>query len=303
MMPMAKDIYVKSEKLAKELGVKLLPKGITEFEVRSQADLQSVKKLEEKGITEILVSCPNWKVIPLENLIALSRKMKIIAKAKDVDEAKMAFEILEKGVDGVLFENENEKDINALMAYLHSGETLEIVTAKIRCIKRVGLGARSCVDTSDIMNENESMLLGSTSNGFVLMQPEVSTNPHVAPRPFRVNAGAISLYILAEGSKTKYLSEISAGDKVMVVDRNGRVRTVSVVRNKIEYRPMLLIEAEAPNKQVVKSVVQEAETIRMLTPEGSKSVAELKEGDAILVNVQAGGRHFGMKVDETIIEQ
>jgi len=71
---------------------------------------------------------------------------------------------------------------------------------------------------------------------------------------------------------------------------------------KIEWRPMILIEAEHEGKRI-KTIVQNAETIRLVTAEGSKSIAELKKEDEVLAHVVEGGRHFGTLVkEEKVIE-
>jgi 3-dehydroquinate synthase II len=76
-----------------------------------------------------------------------------------------------------------------------------------------------------------------------------------------------------------------------------------VGRVKIELRPLLLIEAEYEGKRI-KTIVQNAETIRLVTKKGSTSVAELKTGDEVLAYVTEGGRHFGTLVkEETVIER
>jgi 3-dehydroquinate synthase II len=103
---------------------------------------------------------------------------------------------------------------------------------------------------------------------------------------------------------TRYLSELKAGDEVLIVDRQGNVRTTNVGRAKIEFRPLMLIEAEAQGKQIT-AILQNAETIRLVTPNDSKPVTELKVGDEVLVHVAApGGRHFGISVpEEKVIER
>ena len=101
----------------------------------------------------------------------------------------------------------------------------------------------------------------------------------------------------------RYLSELKAGDEVLIVDREGKTRSVNVARVKIELRPMILIEAECEGKQI-KTIVQNAETVRLVTQESSESVTALKKGDKILAHVADGGRHFGTLVkDEMVIER
>jgi len=72
---------------------------------------------------------------------------------------------------------------------------------------------------------------------------------------------------------------------------------------KIERRPMVLIETEVDGR-LFSIIVQNAETVRMLSDGSSKSVSELKPGDEVLVRVEEGGRHFGTLVsDESVIER
>jgi len=74
-------------------------------------------------------------------------------------------------------------------------------------------------------------------------------------------------------------------------------------RNKIERRPMMLIEAEAQG-QPISLVLQNAEMIRLVDPQGKAiSVTSLKPGDKVLGHVEKSGRHFGMKVEESLIER
>ena len=125
-----------------------------------------------------------------------------------------------------------------------------------------------------------------------------------SPRPFRVNAGAVHCYTLMPDGNTKYLSEIEAGDEVLIVDTNGKARRVAVGRSKVETRPMRLIKTVVGN-EVGSIIVQNAETIRFV---GGKSrlipVTEVKKGDNILVHAKsASGRHFGMEVSEYIVEK
>lgn len=76
-----------------------------------------------------------------------------------------------------------------------------------------------------------------------------------------------------------------------------------VGRVKIERRPMILVEAEV-NGRSLSLIVQNAETVRLVSNGGSKSVSELKAGDEVLVRVEDGGRHFGTLVaDEMVIER
>jgi 3-dehydroquinate synthase II len=63
------------------------------------------------------------------------------------------------------------------------------------------------------------------------------------------------------------------------------------------------VEAEA-GKAKVSLILQNAETIRLVTPDGNAiSVVNLASGDRIMGCTLEGGRHFGMAIKETIVEK
>jgi len=76
-----------------------------------------------------------------------------------------------------------------------------------------------------------------------------------------------------------------------------------VGRLKIEKRPLILISAQVGDRSAT-VILQNAETVRLTDPEGNPvSVVNLQPGDKILVAIEASGRHFGIKIDETITEK
>lgn len=251
----------------------------------------------------------DWKVIPLENLIAELHRanVKILAGVKDADEAKTAVETLELGADGVLLDPRERglgeiKKVSEAFEHL-AVEKLELVPAKVLAIRPVGMGDRVCVDTTSLMTAGEGMLIGSQAAGMFLVHSESLASKYVEPRPFRVNAGAVHAYIRLPNGKTKYLSELRAGDEVLLVNAKGEARVGVVGRVKIERRPLLLVEAEREG-QLFKTLVQNAETINLVGKDGAPiSVTKLKPDDEVLIHVETIGRHFGVKVAETIVEK
>lgn len=251
----------------------------------------------------VVLNMLDWTIIPIENLLA-RRGKNIMVQVENSEQAKLMVEILEKGVDGVVLKT---KDVNEIKkcADIIQGicEKIELIPAEITKTKQLGMGDRACLDTCTQMIPGEGMLVGNTASGFFLVHSESIDNPYVASRPFRVNAGAVHAYTLSPSSKTKYLADLKAGDEVMIVDFHGKSQIAYLGRNKIEKRPMMLIEAQAQNQQI-SLVLQNAETIRLVSPDGKAvSVTTLKPGDSVLVHIEKAGRHFGMKVDETLIER
>lgn len=250
----------------------------------------------------LLISCPDWKVIPLENLVADVRgRSKILARTSSFEESRTALQVLELGVDGVVLSSHDPQEIAETRQLLVDKEHIVALTkADVTRVKNIGTGARVCVDTCELIRSGEGLLTGCSSQALFLVEGEVNKIPHVSPRPFRVNAGPVSLYVLTPEGGTCYLSELSAGERVLLVDENGRTRPTDVARVKIERRPMILLEAETEGRSI-KTILQNAETVRLTTPNGSRPVSELKPGDQVLVRLEDGGRHFGTRVSEEMI--
>jgi 3-dehydroquinate synthase II len=251
----------------------------------------------------IVLRMLDWTIIPIENLLA-RRGRNIMVQVETSEQAKLMVEILEKGVDGVVLKTDDVDEIKKCAEIVHGiSEKVSLITATITSARQLGMGDRACLDTCTQMTPGEGMLVGNTASGFFLVHSESIDNPYVASRPFRVNAGAVHAYTLAPGGKTKYLADLKAGDEVMIVNFHGKSQTAYLGRNKIEKRPMMLIEAEADGRPI-SLVLQNAETIRLVSPEGKAiSVTALKPSDKVLGHIEKAGRHFGMQVDETLIER
>ena len=274
--------------------------------IQGKEDENKAAKAAELNVDYIIINCLDWRVIPLENLIAKGRgKSKLIAEVTTSEDAKLVLEALELGTDGVLLKTSSLDELAKTVKVVKAQTPkMLLTTAKVLSIKPIGSGARVCVDTVDLMVPGEGMLVGCQSAGFFLVEAEVNENPYVQSRPFRVNAGPASHYTLTSLQGTRYLSELKAGDEVLIVNREGKVRITNVGRSKIEFRPLILIEAQADDIKI-KTILQNAETIRLVTPKASKPVTELKPNDEVLVHLAAkGGRHFGISVpEETVIEK
>jgi 3-dehydroquinate synthase II len=286
---------------AKERGIPVA----LQITIQRRNDMENVSRFLEADPDYLLIDCPNWKIIPVENLIAETRgKSKLIARTRNYEESKTALSILEQGTDGISLTPDQPSDIiKTRDLILEQPEPVSLSLAKVTIIRPIGTGARVCVDTCEILHDGEGLLTGSSSQGLFLVEGEVHSNPHVNTRPFRVNAGPVALYLLAPKGKTQYLSELSAGQSVLLVDKEGRTRTVDVARVKIERRPLMLIEASVGSDSV-KTIVQNAETVRLVNHAGSISISDLRPGDEVLVRYEEGGRHFGTRVaDEMIIEK
>ncbi|MFH1353249.1 MAG: 3-dehydroquinate synthase II [bacterium] len=287
-------------KTVSEDGDIKIGKDVVEVEIKSKQDEEKVIKLS-RGKT-VVVRTTNWKIIPLENLIAQTKGL--IAEVKNSAEAKTAMEILEKGVDGVLLDTVNMNEIKKTVRIIkESAENLKLDVARIVNVRSLPMGDRVCVDTCTNMKIGEGMLVGNNSNGFFLVHSESIETPYVAPRPFRVNAGGVHAYVMTPSGKTKYLSEIKAGDEVMIINHKGTPKTAVVGRAKIEKRPMMLVEARC-GREKISLVLQNAETIRLTRPDGKPvSIVKLNKKSKVMVYIQKSGRHFGIRVDETITEK
>ena len=251
----------------------------------------------------------DWSIIPLENLIArVGDETHLVAGATTAAEARTAFETLELGADGVLLDTDSPEEIRGAVEARDAAEreSLELTTATVTAVEATGMADRVCIDTGSLMDDAEGMLVGSLSRGLFFVHAETAESPYVESRPFRVNAGAVHAYVRNPEGGTNYLAELSSGDEVQVVDRDGGTREAIVGRVKIEKRPMFRIQAEVTTDDGVdrvETLIQNAETVKIATDEGRTAVTDLETGDEVVVYYEDVARHFGEAVEESIIEK
>ncbi|MDD2626012.1 MAG: 3-dehydroquinate synthase II [Candidatus Methanomethylophilus sp.] len=279
-----------------------LTDGIALVELRKPTDQDAALALAGK-VKTVILGTSDWTVIPLENMIARFRGTgtRVFACASDPAQAKVYATTLEKGADGIVIDTADGNAVRQFAQNFASVGQVELTTLEVLDARPVEIGDRVCVDTVSVMHPGEGMLIGSQAACLFLVQSESEDNGYVAARPFRVNAGAVHAYVMGPEGKTRYLAELRSGDELVLVDSHGKTRPSCVGRCKIEQRPLILVEA-ADDQHRYTTILQNAETVKLVGPDGSHSVTSLKKGDKVLAKVEAGGRHFGMKIDETIRE-
>lgn len=240
--------------------------------------------------------------IPLEIVLAAaeSAEGQLVTVVGDLEEAAIVFDVLERGSDGILFTPRGADDVFALARLLEATTPqLELSTLTVESIRHVGLGDRVCVDTCSHFEEDEGILVGSYSSGFVLCCSETHPLPYMPTRPFRVNAGALHSYTLGPDNRTSYLSEVGSGSALLAVGADGRTRRVVVGRAKLESRPLLEIRTHAEDGRLVSLTVQDDWHVRVLGPGGKVlNVTELRTGDELLGYLAQDKRHVGLPIGE-----
>lgn len=245
--------------------------------------------------------------IPLEIVLAAANSAagQIITMVADADEAEIVFGVLERGSEGVMMPARTVGDATALTKVAGPAPAdLDLVELDVTRTTHVGMGERACVDTTSYLAKDEGILVGSHSKGMILCVSETHPLPYMPTRPFRVNAGAIHSYTLSGDGRTNYLSELRSGGKVMAVDVKGRCRLVTVGRIKIESRPLLQIEAVAPDGTEVNIILQDDWHVRLLGPGGAVlNSTAIRKGDKLLGYLPTQDRHVGYPIDEFCLEQ
>jgi 3-dehydroquinate synthase II len=283
-----------------EDGDILLGKDVVVKEIRKKQDEEEILNLALSK--RVVVRGVDWTIVPLENLLSKARN--IFLEVQNPQEGRTALGILEKGVEGLVINNPDPDVVRQILLMVNEkNERLELLTARVKHIEPLSSGDRVCVDTCSSMDLGEGMLVGNSSQALFLIHSENVENPFVSLRPFRVNAGPVHAYIRMADGGTKYLSEIRTGDCVLIVNFEGNSYPAVVGRAKMERRPLVLVEAEEKG-QTISVILQNAETIRLIQPDGKAiSLIDLHEGSEVLVYREKGGRHFGVQIDETIIER
>ncbi|HDZ18322.1 MAG TPA: 3-dehydroquinate synthase II [archaeon] len=317
-IPASHFILENKEQLEEMQSNKKLSENIIGYykELKSKEDERAILNLSKGNQVDfVIVSAKDWKIIPFENLIAdmHSNDTELIAAVDTVKEAELMLKTLEIGVDGILFAPLSANDIIELKNLLYPVFHIDLTKARITGIEIIPEAERVCIDSTSLLHIGEGFLIGSTAKGFCLVHSETFETEFVASRPFRVNAGDVSAYVIVPDEdpeklyRTKYLSELKGGDKVLAVTNKGEARIVSIGRVKIETRPMLrfALEVSLGDKKIpIYSICQNAETIRLVGEDGkAKPVVDIKVGDEVLVHIGPGATHFGTAIKETIIEK
>jgi 3-dehydroquinate synthase II len=249
-------------------------------------------------------------MVPLENLVAASRgtSTRIAAAIDEEVELNGAAFAMGGGVDAILVPIQMVDDAIRVLGGSWEKEELPemgvtIVEARVLSIDGAGVGERVCVDLTRRINDGQGIATGSLSGNLCLLHGETIQSEYVPTRPFRVNAGAVHSYVLMADGKTKYLSELISGDEVAVLSSSGEQEKATIGRLKVETRPLLIIRFEVSGSEG-QIVVQQAETVRLITPNGGViSVTQVKEGDKISVITDNRARHVGFPLNAGVSEK
>ncbi|RMF32180.1 MAG: 3-dehydroquinate synthase, partial [Candidatus Nitrosothermus koennekii] len=143
------------------------------IKIRSKDDEELIAKASEKGAKFVIVEADDWKIIPLENIIARLNKSntKIYTRADSADEVRTMFNVLELGVDGVILNSSDPSVIRSALAYLGNIK-VKLMPVEIIEVREAGSGERVCVDTTSILKYGEGMLVGNRSNFLFLVHNE-----------------------------------------------------------------------------------------------------------------------------------
>ena len=281
----------------------------------SNSEGQANARAMAGSVEWILLDLGEWKMIPIENIIAVCDGIptKVAARISSAEQVLGAAFALQIGVDALLVTEEILP--TALIAKAQRGETTEISTLpeenpftlsrlEVIEVREGGIGDRVCVDLTSMLEIGEGMLVGSSSSSMVLVHGETIESEFVPTRPFRVNAGASHSYILKGDGTTSYLCELKMGDEIMVVTSAGKCRTATVGRIKIEKRPFILFRWRDDNHNEAGTLLQQAETVRLATSSvGLVSITELVVGTSLIGWSGGVGRHIGLPISAEVTEK
>ncbi|MFG2611569.1 3-dehydroquinate synthase II [Streptomyces anulatus] len=254
----------------------------------------------------LVVSFSDETNIPLELVIAEAQHhtTTVIKRVRSIGDALVTRGVLQHGPEAMLLRVDTPADVaalgNAFAAF--ATERVDLVAAEVTQVRSIGMGVRGCVDTADLLAPDEGMLVGSTSSGGLLVCAEVHYLPYMNLRPFRVNAGAAHSYVWAPGGRTAYITDLAAGEPVLVVNTSGGARPAVVGRIKSEIRPLRLIECRVGDA-FINTIVQDDWHVRLFDADGKvRNSTTILPGDRMMAVAAKPGRHVGIAVSETIVE-
>uniref|UniRef100_A0A7S2SSI4 3-dehydroquinate synthase C-terminal domain-containing protein n=1 Tax=Rhizochromulina marina TaxID=1034831 RepID=A0A7S2SSI4_9STRA len=306
----------------------------------------------DEGASADLLSPPQ-RMIAVENLVAsaMNTGTKVAAVARSAVEVNGVAFALQQGVDALVLPADALEDdefraavVEAFAARAEAAEKqegqggdgqagpppLEMVPCVVDRVVAAGMGDRVCLDFTQLLTDEEGVLVGSSAKGVAFVHGETFESGFVPPRPFRVNAGPVHHYLKMADGGFKYLAEVKAGDVVSVFSSRTRShsRNLVVGRCKVEPRPMLLVafypeeqDAAASSMSSFTLFLQQAETVRLPAQEGlpgpgtsdeaearaspafvPTSVTTLATGSKVLAMLSGRGTHVGREIKAQVNE-
>jgi 3-dehydroquinate synthase II len=280
----------------------------------SNSEGQAMARSLAGSVEWILLEFGEWQMIPIENIIAAcdGGPTKVAARISSAEQVIGAAFALQIGVDAILVPESILA--TALIAKSQRGEAtidsesveslpINLSTCEVIEVKEGGVGERVCVDLTTMLELGEGMLVGSSSSSMILVHGETVESEFVPTRPFRVNAGAVHSYIQMADGTTKYLSELKMGDEILIAS-DSVMRSGVVGRIKIERRPFILFRWLDENHNEAGTLLQQAETVRLVTQSGSLvPITNLEIGTSVLGWCGGMGRHIGVSISAQVEER
>ena len=275
------------------------------------AEAQAKARSLAGSVEWILLTFEDWSMIPIENVIAAteSTPTKVAAQILKPVDAQGAGFALDIGVDALLCAEDCLESALIVKSIRlaestpedssHEGreQHIDVSLMTITDVQEGHSGDRVCVDLLSMLEEGEGMLVGSTAKAFVLIHGETISSKYVPTRPFRVNAGSVDAYTYMADGTTKYLSELSSSDEVLITRNDGTSRKATIGRMKIETRPFILLRFKDENANEGHVFIQQAETVRLVLQNGEVcSVTDLSVGDCIFGHSSTSTRHVGQSI-------
>ena len=275
------------------------------------AEAQAKARSLAGSVEWILLTFEDWSMIPIENVIAAteSTPTKVAAQILKPVDAQGAGFALDIGVDALLCTEDCLESALIVKSIRlaestpedssHEGleQHIDVSLMTITDVQEGHSGDRVCVDLLSMLEEGEGMLVGSTAKAFVLIHGETISSKYVPTRPFRVNAGSVDAYTFMADGTTKYLSELTSSDEVLITRNDGTSRKATIGRMKIETRPFILLRFKDENANEGHVFIQQAETVRLVLQNGEVcSVTDLSVGDCIFGHSSTSTRHVGQSI-------
>jgi len=277
----------------------------------------------------LVMTCGDWQMIPLENLVAAAAGSgtKLVARIDNALALRGAAFALQTGVDALLLPAAQDSDGEDLWIqaqevaaerlaemsggfeereeYIDDGGDVDLIPFMVTEVVSGGFGDRVCIDLTSMLEVGEGMLIGSSAASLTLVHGETLSSDFVPARPFRVNAGPVHAYVRMADGSTRYLCELASGDEVSICSSEGKCRAGVVGRLKIESRPFLLIHLrDEQSGRDCQVFLQQAETVRLVGDNGEAvSVTTLGPGKKVLGRLSRGAMHIGNNVMSVVEER
>ncbi|KFG94350.1 3-dehydroquinate synthase [Burkholderia paludis] len=211
--------------------------------------------------------------VPLERLLAQAgaAACRIVVSLADPHAAAYLASRLEQSPVDIAFAPHDAAALRGMLAAcgeLRPREPLKLKTFEVQSVEPLGVGLHAVIDGCSQLDGDECVLAGASATGLLLVAAGAARAPG-RPLAFGIDAGSAESFVFCGGDRTRQLSRLRSGERILTVDPAGDTRAIVVGRVRIESAPLVALHTRSASGANVRVVMRGDGAVRVRTDDGA----------------------------------